>query len=117
MHLALALLIAAPPPVAGVLHVLQSTVSLHSVAVSRDGMRVAWMEKVQTPDGPAADESLLYVQDLGAAQPEKISAGRDGKAHDEDEPASSPDGQSLAFPSDAPRPHQPQLYVADLRTG
>src|SRR3954452_11754580 len=117
MHLALALLIAAPPPVAGVLHVLQSTVSLHSVAVSRDGMRVAWMEKVQTPDGPAADESLLYVQELAGGRPRRITAGRGGKAHDEDEPAFSPDGQSLAFLSDAARAHQPQLYVANLRSG
>ncbi|MGE5049779.1 MAG: TolB family protein, partial [Deltaproteobacteria bacterium] len=117
MILALALLTAAPLPAADVLRSLQSTVSFRAVALSRDGRRVAWMEKVQTPDGPAADESLLYVQDLGGGQPKKITASRDGKAHDEDEPAFSPDGQSLAFLSDAARPHQPQLYVADLRAG
>jgi len=117
MILALLLSAAAPVPAAQVLRTLQSTVSLHSVTVSRDGKRVAWMEKVQTPDGPAAAESYLYVQDLGAAHPQKVSAARDGKAHDEDEPAFSPDGQSLAFLSDAARAHQPQLYVADLRTG
>jgi dipeptidyl aminopeptidase/acylaminoacyl peptidase len=117
MILALLLSTAAPVPAAQVLRTLQSTVSLHAVTLSRDGKRVAWMEKVQTPDGPAADESYLYVQDLGAAHPKKVSAAHDGKAHDEDEPAFSPDGQSLAFLSDAARAHQPQLYVADLRTG
>ncbi|HET7786768.1 MAG TPA: S9 family peptidase [Myxococcales bacterium] len=117
MILALALLTAVPVPAADVLRSLQSAVSFRAVTLSRDGRRVAWMEKVKTPDGPAADESLLYVQDLGAAQPRRITASRDGKAHDEDEPAFSPDGQSLAFLSDAARPHQPQLYVADLRTG
>ena len=117
MMLALALLIAAPLPAADVLRSLQSTVALRAVTLSRDGKRVAWMEKVQTPAGPAAEESWVYVQDLGAARPKKVTAGRDGKAHDEDEPAFSPDGQSLAFLSDAERRHQPQLYVADLRTG
>jgi dipeptidyl aminopeptidase/acylaminoacyl peptidase len=117
MILAIALLTAAPVPAGDVLRQLQSTVSFRAVTLSRDGRRVAWMEKVQTPDGPAADESLLYVQDLGGAQPKRITASRDGKAHDEDEPAFSPDGQSLAFLSDAARPHQPQLYLADLRTG
>src|SRR5690242_12419922 len=107
MILALLLSSAAPVPAAQVLRTLQSTVSLHSVTLSRDGRRVAWMEKVQTPDGPAADESYVYVQDLGAAHPQKVSAARDGKAHDEDEPAFSPDGQSLAFLSDAARAHQP----------
>ena len=117
MVLAIFLLVAAPQPVADVLKKLQGTAQFHSVALSRDGKRVAWMEKVQTPDGPAADESILYVQDLGGAQPRRITAGHDGKAHDEDEAAFSPDGSSVAFLSDAAKKDQPQLYVADLRTG
>ena len=111
MILALALLAAVPA--VDVLRTLQSTVSMRAVTLSRDGKRVAWMEKVQTPDGPAADESLLYVQDLGAAQPRKISAGRDGKDHEEDEPVFSPDGERWRSSPTRSRTGQPQLYVAD----
>jgi len=89
MILALALLLASPPPVADVLRTLQSTVSMNSVAISRDGKRVAFMEKVQTPDGPAAEQSMIYLQDLKGGPPHRITAGRGGKFHDEDEPAFS----------------------------
>src|SRR4051812_42164193 len=106
-----------PPPVVDVLKTLQATVSFHNVTVSRDGRRAAWMEKVPTPDGPAADQSIIYVQALAGGRPRRITAVRRGEARDEDEPAFSPDGQSLAFLSDAAKRHQPQIYVASLETG
>ncbi len=41
----------------------------------------------------------------------------DGSAHEEDEPVFSPDGGRVAFLSDAEASGQPQLYVADLKSG
>jgi len=107
---------AAGPDPASVLRTLQSTVELHDVALSRDGARVGWVEQVQTPDGPSPDESIVQVLDrtTPSATPVRLTAGKDGKAHDEHDLDFSPDGRSLAFLSDAAQPHQLQLYVADL---
>jgi len=117
MHAVLALIVAAAPPSA-VLEALNKTVRLHGVVISRDGARVAWVEQVPTPDGPAPEQSFIEVQELKAgAQPIRVTAVKAGEARDEGELAFSPDAQQLAFLSDAEKVHQPQLYVADLRTG
>jgi dipeptidyl aminopeptidase/acylaminoacyl peptidase len=110
--------VAGPEP-ASVLRILQSTVELHDVALSRDGARVGWVEQVPTPDGPSPDESIVQILDRTAssATPVRLTAGKDGKAHDEHDLDFSPDGKSLAFLSDAAQPHQLQLYVADLGSG
>jgi dipeptidyl aminopeptidase/acylaminoacyl peptidase len=109
-----AALLAAPPP-AEVLHTLQQTVRMSGVALSHDGKRVAWVEQVQTPDGPSWDESTLQVRDENGAV-SRITALTSGGACDEGAADFSPDGKLLAFLSDAEKRHQPQLYVADLET-
>src|SRR5215831_15764898 len=96
--LALLFLLAAPTP-AEVLHDLHQTVQLGGVALSRDGQRAAWVEQVPTQDGPSPDESLVFVFDAGGTR--RITASADGKPHDEGGLDFSPDGQSLAFISDA----------------
>ncbi|MGZ6143588.1 MAG: TolB family protein, partial [Myxococcales bacterium] len=97
---------------------LNDTVHVHGAVISRDGARVAWVEQVATPDGPAWDQSLIQVQDLKpGAQALRIGAGKAGEAHDEGDLAFSPDGGRLAFLSDAEKKRQPQLYLADLRSG
>ena len=115
MALFLALLVAAPSA-QNVLQLLQSTVKLSGVAISRDGAQVAWVEQVPTPDGPSDDESIVQVR-TASGEIRRITAGSDGKPHDETSPAFSPDGASLAFLSDAEKRHQPQLYLADLSSG
>src|SRR5471030_1127972 len=110
-----AVLLAAPAPTE-VLKSLQATVRLGGVAISRDGKRIAWVEQVRTPDGPSWDESIIQVRDESGAV-KHITAATGGKPSDEGDLDFSPDGQSLAFMSDAITPRQPQLYVADLRTG
>ena len=116
MHVALVLLFALAPP-AQVLETLNQTVSLHGVVLSKDGARVAWVEQVSTPDGPLPEQSHIEVQELKGGQPVRVTAGKPEAAHDENDLAFSPDGQQLAFLSDAEKAHQPQLYVADLLKG
>ena len=116
MHAALALLLALVPS-ATVLQSLNRIVDLHGVVLSRDGTRVAWVEQVPTPDGPAPEQSFIEVQELKGGQPQRIGAGSAGAVHEENAPVFSPDGQLLAFLSDAQKAHQPQLYLADLRSG
>jgi dipeptidyl aminopeptidase/acylaminoacyl peptidase len=109
---------AARPPAADVLAALHKRVKLHGVAISPDGKRVAWVEQVATPDGPAEDRSIIQVADLAAPdRPPRQVTAKAGGPYDEDEPAFSPDGQRLVFLSDAEKPHQLQLYVADLGGG
>ena len=109
MHVVFALLIAAAPPSA-VLEALNRTVQLHEVTISRDGARVAWVEQVPTPDGPAPEQSFIEVRALKAgAQPIRVTAAKAGEVRDEGDLAFSPDGQRIAFLSDAEKEHQPQL--------
>src|SRR5207302_7332067 len=101
--------VAGPDP-ASVLRMLQSTIELHDVALSRDGARVGWVEQLPTPDGPSPDESIVQVLDrtTPSATPVRLTAGKDGNAHDEHDLDFSPDGRSLTFLSDAAPPHQLQ---------
>src|SRR5439155_24084427 len=106
---------AAGPDPASVLRTLQSTVELHDVALSRDGARVGWVEQVQTPDGPSPDESIVQVRDrtTPSATPVRLTAGKDGKAHDEHDLYFSPDGRSRTFLAAAPQRHEVRPYIAD----
>ena len=107
-----------PPSVANVLASLHRLVKLDGVVISPDGNRVAWVEKVPTPDGPASDRSIIQVADRTHPErpPIRITA-KAGADHDEDSLDFSPDGQRLAFLSDAAKKNQPELYVADVATG
>ena len=50
-------------------------------------------------------------------KPRRVTAGALGGQHSEDTPAWSPDGQRLAFLSDAAKPGQSQLYVTTMGAG
>lgn len=95
--------------------VLQAMFSAHdysNVSVSPDGRSVAWQESsrpggLQNPQMQTA----LYVQTIGAART-RVTAG-DGKAYfDERQPVWSPDGNQIAFLSDAQTKDAAQIFLA-----
>jgi dipeptidyl aminopeptidase/acylaminoacyl peptidase len=105
------------PTVQSALDALHRVVRFERVAISPDGQRVAWVEAAPTPDGPSGILRILRVADRAGSQPVRVTAGKDGAVHQEDEPVFSPDGLQLAFLSDAEHAGQPQLYVAALKGG
>src|SRR5450631_206680 len=105
------------PTVQSALAELHRAVHFERVTLSPDGQRLAWVEAAPTPDGPSGTLRIVRVADRSGSKVMRITAGKDGAVHEEDEPVFSPDGQYLAFLSDADHAGQPQLYVADLRGG
>ncbi|MBI3400837.1 MAG: S9 family peptidase [Acidobacteria bacterium] len=99
--------------VAAVLDALDRVHPLHEASISPEGARVAWVEDL-SPDGAA---SAIYVRVVKGGVPKRISAAADGRPHRERGLAWSPDGQRLAFLSDAAAPPQLQLYVVDVDGG
>src|SRR5271165_2913132 len=105
------------PSVESSLAALHRIVQFERVAISPDGERVAWVEAVATPDGPSGNLRTIHLTDRSGTAPTRLTAAADGSAHEEDEPVFSPDGTRVAFLSDAEASGQPQLYVAELKTG
>jgi dipeptidyl aminopeptidase/acylaminoacyl peptidase len=108
------------------------TRTFRQAAISPDGQRVAWVEALPGPGGAPSSSSAIYVarvsdpartaQITGAIRARQQGNARARSPHspsplDEREVAWSPDGNRIAFLSDAAAPGQLQLYVADLTTG
>jgi dipeptidyl aminopeptidase/acylaminoacyl peptidase len=105
------------PTVQSALAALHRVIHFERVTISPDGQHLAWVEAAPTPDGPSGTLRIIRVAERSGSQVMRITAGKDGAVHQEDEPVFSPDGQHLAFLSDAEHTGQPQLYVANLRDG
>lgn len=88
------------------------------VAISPDGNSVAWVETVHTKNGVLPGSTVIYVKNLkDPSRPRRISAGVADSLHAEGSVAWSPDGQKIAFLSDAAKKGQLQLYVANAAGG
>ena len=87
---------------------------LSSVGIAPGGRAIVW-EETAHPGGLAhpAPVTQAYLQ-IGSAAPVRLSGAHDGKTHDDEAPAFSPDGTRVAFLSDARNAkEQLELYVAD----
>jgi dipeptidyl aminopeptidase/acylaminoacyl peptidase len=102
----------APRSIAAVLDTLDRVRGFHETATSPDGKRVAWVEDIDA----AGELTAVYVRDLPSGEPRRITAGT-GASHRENGVAWSPDGERLAFLSDARTPHQQQLWIMWLPRG
>src|SRR5262249_43945156 len=89
-----------------VVRTLFAGVSFDQVAISPEARQVAWVEN-------AKDGSAIYVSDITAPRPRRITAA--GKS--ENGIAWSPDSKHLAFLPDAGKPGQQQLYVTAVAAG
>jgi dipeptidyl aminopeptidase/acylaminoacyl peptidase len=100
-----------------VLNALEGVRSFREAAISPDGTRVAWVERIRNRDG-TENLSFIDVADIASpAQRRRITAGNDARAHREHGPAWSPDGKRIAFLSDAAKERQLQIYVAPASGG
>jgi dipeptidyl aminopeptidase/acylaminoacyl peptidase len=113
--LALACLLLAPSaapqaksaaPMDDVTRALFTSTSFDQAAISPDAKQVAWVES--TKDG-----SAIYVSEIAAPRPRRITAG----GNSESAIAWSPDSLQVAFLSDASAPGQQQIYVAPAAGG
>ncbi len=96
---------------------LHRVVEFQRVAISPGGERVAWVEAVATADGPSGNLRTIQLMDRSGSAARRLTAAANGSPHEEDEPVFSPDGSRVAFLSDAEAAGQPQLYVAELKSG
>ena len=125
LYFALASLLALPnasaspsatPSVDAVFESLERVHHFHDAAIAPDGKHAAWSVKAREGDGPER-LGLIYVAELPSGVPKRLSAARDGKAHRELGAVFSPDGQTIAFLSDAAKDRQLQVYVAPAAGG
>lgn len=92
-----------------VLSALERVREFGDTAISSDGRRAAWVEKLAGP-GIVPGAGRLMLAELATGRARRVSAGK-GALLRERGPAFAPDGRRLAFLSDAVRSGQQQLYV------
>jgi dipeptidyl aminopeptidase/acylaminoacyl peptidase len=83
-------------------------------AISPDGKQVAWVETLIGKDGaPDGNTAIYFASSDGQSPVRKITAGIPASAHAEGNVAWAPDSERIAFISDAAKPGQAQLYIAN----
>ncbi len=95
---------------------LRTVRHFHDAAISPDGKRAAWSERIESRDG---NERLgaIRVADLSTGGVRPLSAVPGGAPRREVSAVFSPDGGSVAFLSDAGKPGQLQIWVAPAAGG
>ncbi len=102
--------------------------TFQQAAISPDGKKIAWVETLLGKDGAPDGNARIFIHEIASEKTIPLGAGRriahpaPGKSaspsfefapHAEGSVAWSPDSQRLAFLSDAEKPGQLQLYVAN----
>jgi len=109
---------AAPADLDNVLRTLFAAHNFEQAAISPDGNSIAWVEDVHSKNGVVSGSTVIYVKNLkSGAPPRRIGAGVADSLHAENDVSWSPDGQKIAFLSDAAKKGQQQLYVTNAAGG
>jgi len=104
----------ANPGVDQVIDSLLGVRDLAAVAMAPDGKRLAWVENLRQKSGAATANSVISVVELeSSSAPRRVTAGSGSAVYAEHDVSWSPDSKRLAFLSDAAKPGQLELYVAD----
>jgi dipeptidyl aminopeptidase/acylaminoacyl peptidase len=95
---------------------LAGTQTYNEVAISPDGTHLAWSQPLRGSAGAATWNSAIYVAETAnPAVRQRVSAASDNRDYSERAVAWSPDGQRLAFLSNASG--QTELYVSNVLAG
>jgi dipeptidyl aminopeptidase/acylaminoacyl peptidase len=100
--------------------VIDSLFAAHTfaqTAISPDGKKIAWVENLVGKDGAPDGNTAIYLSDSDAGTPPKKISAAGALPRAEGNVAWSPDSKQLAFLSDAVKPGQLQLYVANASGG
>jgi len=85
--------------------------SFGQVAISPDGKRVAWVERLRDKGGAETGNSAIYATTIDGKAPARKITASSRAARAESDIAWAPDGRRMAFLSDAEKPGQLQLYL------
>src|SRR3984957_1427766 len=104
------------------LHRLMSTTDYREVVIAPDHRHLAWVQAVPGTGSDLTIGTSIRIGATGGREPPVIvtapsHAPQAKTPPDEDSPAWSPDGSTLAFLSDAESPGQKQLYLYDMAHG
>jgi len=101
-----------------VMNTLFATRRFEQTAISPDGKKIAWVERLVGKDGAPDGNTAIYITDRDtSAVPKRITAAALNLARAEGSLDWAPDSKQLAFLSDAVKPGQLQLYVISVSGG
>ncbi len=105
----------APPSMRDVLRATYAVRDLGAVALSPPGDAVAWQESFRDAQRLLGSPrwSAIYVGAVNGTARVHLSAGSPNRYYDEENPVWSPDGNDVAFLSDARSKGQLQVFVGD----
>ncbi|MGH9399897.1 MAG: prolyl oligopeptidase family serine peptidase [Thermoanaerobaculia bacterium] len=104
------------PSLDSVLDALQEVKSFREAAISPDGARVAWVVR-QRDSKEQENLSAIFVAPLSGGKPRRVSAADGSRLLREHSAVFSPDGERIAFLSDAQQERQVELFVAPAAGG